>query len=146
MNDVGSMRLQERFASRPHSPAAALLSPRLLAIDGERGFARLQFDGKPDFCNPMGMLQGGFQTAMLDEAMAIAAIATVDFGRFVPTLELKVSFVRPAMPGVLIGEGQVVRSGRNVVFTEGRLLSADETLLATASATAVWRQRDDGAA
>lgn len=140
MNDVGSSDLRARYADRPHSPAASLLSPQLLDIDA-RGFARLQFDGKPEFCNPMGMLQGGFQAAMLDEAMAMAAIATVDFGRFVPTLELKINFLRPAMPGVLIGEGTVVRSGRNIVFTEGRLLAADDTLLATASATATWRPR-----
>lgn len=142
MNDVGSSDLRARYANRPHSPAAALLSPQLLDIHA-RGFARLQFDGKPEFCNPMGMLQGGFQAAMLDEAMAMAAIATVDFGRFVPTLELKINFLRPAMPGVLIGEGTVVRSGRNIVFTEGRLLSADDTLLATASATATWRPRGE---
>lgn len=141
MNDVGAADLRERYANRPHSPAAALLSPELLEIDGGRGFARLRFDGKPAFCNPMGMLQGGFQAAMLDEAMAIAAIATVDFGRFVPTLELKINFLRPAMPGPLTGEGIVVRSGRNIVFTEGRLLAADDTLLATASATATWRPR-----
>lgn len=132
--------LLERLKKRPSaSPAAALLGAEPLAIDAARGFARLAFQARPEFCNPMGILQGGFITGMLDEAMAIAAVATRDFTDFVPTLELKISFFRPVPPGRLVAEGAVTHLGRRIVFTEARLFDPDGRLCAAATGTAQFR-------
>ncbi len=46
----------------PHSPARELLGLHLLQLD-HRGHARVRFDGKPEFTNPAGYLQGGILTA-----------------------------------------------------------------------------------
>ena len=54
-----------------------------------------------------------------------------------PTAEMKTSFFRPAMPGVLKGVGRVVRWGRTLAFTEGELYDADGRLVAKATGTAV---------
>jgi acyl-coenzyme A thioesterase PaaI-like protein len=47
-----------------------------------------------------------------------------------------VSFVRPARPGTLIGEGRVVSRGRTIAFLAGELSTAAGELVATATATA----------
>jgi uncharacterized protein (TIGR00369 family) len=53
-------------------------------------------------------VQGGFLAAMLDDTMGPALVATLPAGHFAPTLELKVSYLRPARVGPLFGEGRIV--------------------------------------
>jgi uncharacterized protein (TIGR00369 family) len=63
-------------------------------------------------------------------------VATLPPGQFAPTLELKVSLLRPARPGRLIGTGRVVHRGGTIAFLEGSLRDVDGQLVATATATA----------
>ena len=116
-------------------PAAVLLGWKLVAIDPERGTVRVAFEAKPEFLNPIGTVQGGILTAMLDDTMGPAAAAHLGGDAVCPTLELKTSFLRPARLGALYGEGRVVHRGRDVVFVEGRLEDGEGRLLATATAT-----------
>jgi uncharacterized protein (TIGR00369 family) len=120
-------------------PSAKLLGCRPLEADPERGFCRSAFDNKPEFRNPMGALQGGFIAAMLDDTMAVGGLFKIGGGYIVPTLEMKVSFVRPAMTEEVIAEGWLVHAGRSIAFLEGRLLDADGAVCATATATALIR-------
>ncbi len=48
-------------------------------------------------------------------------MATLDDGEFAPTLELKVSFLRPAAPGRMVGTGRVVHRGGSIAFLAGEL-------------------------
>jgi uncharacterized protein (TIGR00369 family) len=120
----------------PPPPAAATLGFKLLAIDPERGTIRVQFEGKREFLNPMGVVQGGFLAAMLDDTLGPALVCSLPPGHFAPTIELKVNFIKPAPPGVLIGEGRVVSRGGTIAFLAGELRSEAGELLATATATA----------
>jgi uncharacterized protein (TIGR00369 family) len=88
-------------------------------------------------CNPMGQIQGGFVCAMLDECMSVAGMITSGMTHVVPTLEMKTSFLRPAMPGALRGVGRVVKWGRTVCFMEGELYDAEGRLLAKSTGTAI---------
>ena len=124
------------------TPVAALLRAQPISNDAESGVFRMGFEGRDEFCNMLGVLQGGIVTTMLDMAMSFAAIARIGPEFRVPTLEMKTTFLAPARPGRLIGEGWPVRTGKTICFMEGRLLDADGAPLATASATArVWRAR-----
>ena len=121
----------------PMPPAAALLGFKLLEVDPEQGTLRAQFDARPEFANPMGNVQGGFLAAMLDDTMGPALVATLGTDQFAPTLELKVSFLRPAKLGTpLVGEGRVVSKGSSIAFLSGELRDPDGELIATATATA----------
>jgi molybdopterin converting factor subunit 1 len=105
-------------------------------LDAEPGHVRMEFFAKEEFLNPGGAIQGGFLTAMLDETMGPAAISMLGRDQMVPTLELKVSFIRPARPGRLVADARVVHLGKSVVFLESSLVTDDGTLIAKASATA----------
>jgi uncharacterized protein (TIGR00369 family) len=64
------------------------------------------------------------------------AVGRASEGAYLPaSLEVKVSFFRPTHPGEVRAEAWVVRMGRSVAFTEGRLLDAEGVTLATASST-----------
>lgn len=105
-------------------------------LSAEPGHVRMEFTATEQFLNPAGVVQGGFITAMLDDTMGPAAVAQLGAGHFAPTLELKVSFLRPVGPGRLVGDGRVVHMGRSVVFLEGSLVDDEGNVVATATATA----------
>ena len=120
------------------------LGHELIEID-RAGFARARFRAEAAFLNPLGTVQGGILTAMLDEVMVDAALARLGADVVVPTLEIKTSFLRAVEAGPLTGEGRVTRAGRSVVFTEGTLFDADGREVARASATATIRPLPGGA-
>jgi uncharacterized protein (TIGR00369 family) len=120
----------------PPPPAATTLGFKLLDIDPSRGTIRVQFEGKREFLNPMGVVQGGFVAAMLDDTLGPALVCMLPPGHFAPTVELKVNFIKPAPLGLLIGEGRVVARGGTIAFLAGELRTAQGDLIATATATA----------
>lgn len=123
-------------ARQSEAPSSITLGFRPLDVDPDQRTARGEFIARPEFCNPLGVVQGGFLTAMVDEIMAVAAVASEDFQRFVPTLDMNVSFLEAARPGTITGYGRVRRMGRTVAFLEGELRNADDQILVSATATA----------
>ena len=123
------------FANIPFPKASQLLGFQPLEMDAATGRVVIQFEGKPEFANPMGNIQGGFLAAMLDECMAVAALAKSNFTVVVPTLEMKVSYLMPAGIGRLVGTGRVVKLGKSIAFLEGELADDKGDILARASAT-----------
>ena len=121
---------------QPLPPAAAMLGWGLSRVAPERGEIEVFFDASESFANAMGSIQGGFLAAMLDDTLGPALVATLPEGQFAPTLELKVSFLRPALPGRIIGTGRVVHRGGSIAFLAGELRDEAGALLATATATA----------
>ena len=122
-------------------PVAGLLCAQPIGCDPQRGRITVSFQARPEFCNLMGSVQGGMLTAMLDLTMSFAVLCALDDGHVVPSLEIKTSFIAPARPGVIIGEGMLIRRGRSIAFMEGRLADSQGNLLCTASATGQIRQR-----
>ena len=120
----------------PVPPCAILLGWKLLAAKPEQGWIRVGFDGKREFCNPAGFIQGGILCAMLDDTMGPAAFIKTKGEVYVPTIDMHVSFLAPAKVGPIIGEATVVQLGKTIAFLEGKLLDASGTVLARATASA----------
>jgi uncharacterized protein (TIGR00369 family) len=120
----------------PASPSARLLGWRLLDARPWDGWLKVGFDGKAEFCNPAGFIQGGILSAMLDDSMGPAVFVTSDGRFYTTTISLTVNFIAPARPGPLIVEAQVIQIGKSIAFMEGKLVGNDGTVLATASTTA----------
>jgi uncharacterized protein (TIGR00369 family) len=120
----------------PMPPCARLLGWHLLDARPAEGWIRIGFDGKPDFCNPAGFVQGGILSAMLDDTMGPAVFAMTGGKLYTSTISLTVNFLAPARPGPITCEAKVTQVGKTVAFIEGRLTAADGTLLATATTSA----------
>ncbi|MFI9045994.1 PaaI family thioesterase [Streptomyces sp. NPDC053427] len=127
----------------PLPRAAATLGWEFLDADVENGTMRLAFNATEDFTNPMGNVLGAFLAAMLYDTVGPALLATLQSDQFQSTLELKTSFLRPARPGRLFGNGRVVHRVGDIAFLEASLTDADDTVIATASATARVIPLDD---
>jgi len=119
----------------PYPRCAQTLGMKLLVAEPGSGAVSVQFEAKPEFANPVGNIQGGFLSAMLDDTIGPSIATILDADQFSPTLELKVSFLRPARVGKLFGQGRVIHQGRSIVFTEAELTDSDGLLIARASAT-----------
>jgi uncharacterized protein (TIGR00369 family) len=120
----------------PRPPCAELLGWEVVDARPADGWIRIRFEARPEFCNPAGVIQGGFLAAMLDDTMGPAMFIYGEGRVFTPTIDLNVSFLSPARPGPLYGEGQVVQAGKSIAFLEGKLMDLSGTLVARASASA----------
>ncbi|MFI7672963.1 PaaI family thioesterase [Actinophytocola sp. NPDC049390] len=119
----------------PMPAATTTLGWKLVDADTERGEIEVSFEATEDFLNPAGTVQGGFLTAMLDDTMGPALAATLDPGQYGTTIELKVSFLRPAKPGRLVGRGRIVHRGGTIAFLAGELLDESGQVVAVGSST-----------
>ncbi len=119
----------------PMPPATTTLGWSLIDADTERGEVEVSFEASENFLNPAGTVHGGFLSAMLDDTMGPALAVTLGPGLYGATIELKVSFLRPAKPGRIVGRGRVVHRGGTIAFLAGELLDDTGQVVAVGSAT-----------
>lgn len=117
---------------------------RWIEQDTEARRAVVEFEAKPEMCHSGNVVQGGFVTGWIDNAMAIASMIGPGEGRVAMTLELKISFFRSARPGPVIAEGWVEHGTGRTVFTEGLLRTPDGTPIAKGTSTIALVKLDKG--
>jgi uncharacterized protein (TIGR00369 family) len=90
----------------PAPPSAQLLGWRVLDARPQEGWIKVGFEGKREFCNLAGFVQGGFLSAMLDPAMAATVIVMSEGRLYTSTVSITVNFLAPAKPGPIIAEAR----------------------------------------
>ena len=130
-----------RFA-RTRPPALVTLGGGVTGWDAAAERVTMEWAATTAFCHSVeghprgGIVQGGFVTGWLDAAMAHACVAKSGFSVGVPSLEIKVSFLRPAHPGTYRSLGWITRWARRIAFMESELLDSENIVIARASSTA----------
>src|ERR1700678_1186324 len=117
-------------------PSSRLLGWHLLDARPSDGWVRIGFDGKPEFCNPAGFIQGGILSAMLDDTMGPAVFVMTEGRLYTATISMTVNFLAAAKVGPIVGEARVVHVGKTIAFIEGKLMDEAGRVLATASTNA----------
>ena len=134
---IDDTELLHRMRARK-APTTALLGLDLIELDSTAGRAKFAMLCAPQFCNPMGNLQGGIITTALDDAAATAVVARAGRRVGVPTIEFKVSFFGPArMNSRVFAEGRVMKFGRTIAFSEADLTDETGKLLARLTTSAM---------
>ena len=123
----------------PKPACAVTLGGSFTRIDPEAGTIETEFQARAEFANPVGHIQGGFLAAMLDDTLGPALVATLAKGLFAPTVNLSVSFHRPAKVGVITGKGRILKRGKELSFMSGELYQ-DGQIIASGTATAIVRE------
>jgi len=124
------------FAGVTMPPASATLGWRLIACDAKGGMISVGFEGKPEFANPAGVIQGGILGAMIDDAMSALVIAHTRAERFPSTIDLHVHYLRPVRPGPVRVDARISEKGRSVIFLEAELFESRGKRAARATASA----------
>lgn len=120
----------------PPPPVALLLGWHILDARPEAGWIRIGFQGRQEFLNPAGFIQGGILAAMLDDTMGPAVFAMTEGSLYTATIDMNISYLAPARLGLIIGEGQVVQLGRTVAFLEAKLIDEAGAVIARATSAA----------
>jgi len=119
---------------KPHALSATLGLEKVVD-HGENGRAVLHYRARMDQCHSGGVVQGGFVTGWIDAAMAHLVMAKTGY-QFSPlTLEIKVSFLQSAGPGLIVAEAWIERMGKSTAFLEGLIRNEKGEVLAKGSST-----------
>lgn len=121
-------------SEKVHDVARLLGFERMVDNGAQSGRAIIHFRSTMEMCHSGGIVQGGFITGWIDMTMANVIMAKQDQGNPL-SLEIKVSFLASARPGLVIAEAWVERMGRSTAFVEGLLRNESGEVLAKASST-----------
>ena len=116
----------------------AMASMGITVADVAPGRVVLEMPFNADFSQQHGFMHAGVITTAIDSACGFAAFTLMDADAEVLTVEFKCSFLAPAKSEKFRFEGAVVKPGRTLVFTEGKVFAvagAEEKLIATMTAT-----------
>lgn len=123
--------------SKKRPPCSDTLGMHLSAVDQASKTITMTFDVSESFANPTGAVQGGFVSAMLDEAMSTCCIIASNVTMTAPTLEMKISFLRPLFPGPARVEARILKWGKSAAFMEAEAFDPNGKTVAKATATAL---------
>ena len=123
--------VEQMNASQP--AVIRTLQGRVLAYAAERRELRMEFRIGLEFCHTVDIVQGGFITAMLDASMAHVVVAAEQGKVRVSSIDINVSFLRPARAGGFTAVGAIVKSGRTIAFLKAELYADNGELVATAT-------------
>lgn len=126
---------EEKTRIPPTGIAKTLGLETVVDNGAQSGRAVLHFRATMDMCHSGGIVQGGFVTGWLDMAMANVVLSKSNYEQNLLSLEIKVSFLASAGPGLMIAEAWIERMGRSTGFLEARLTNERGDVLAKASST-----------
>lgn len=131
------LELMQMMASGtlPPPPIAKTLGFRL--VEAGPGHAMFECEPAEYHYNPIGIVHAGLALTLMDSAMGLAFVTTLDEPMGWTTLEVKANFTRPltADTGLVRCTGSVVHPGRRVATTEARVEDALGRLCAHGTST-----------
>ena len=120
-------------AGEPPSPATRTLGIRIVRLVSGRALLEMNVDR--NLHNLSGTMHGGMIGDLADAAMGIALATTLKQDEDFTTIEMKMSFIRPHVNGVLRAEGLVAKRGRRIAFTEAIVTNSKKEVVAKSSGT-----------
>ena len=102
----------------------------------EGGESTLHFAPRPEHCNSFGVAHGGAVMTFLDVIMATAA-RSANAGSGIVTIEMKTSFMQPAVPGTgpLVAKGVLMHRTVTMAFTQSTVFDGAGRACAHATGT-----------
>ena len=115
-----------------HSPFMRFLG--LEMVRAEKGLVEIRLPFRDEFLRNDGSdwLHGGVVSALADIAGDYAVISETSMG--VPTIDMRVDFLRPARRGDLTAIGRTVRVGKTISVADVEIRDATGTLVAVGRA------------
>jgi len=113
----------------PNVPIGDTLGFRL--SEAERG--RVVLTGAPDRSayNLIGTVHGGWAASILDTALALSVLTTLDAEQSFTTVDIRINYLRPLTveTGPVTATGRVLQSGRRLAYSEAHLTDAAGKLI-----------------
>lgn len=111
-----------------HQGLTELLGLEIVEMDDDG--AAIELDADERHLNLHGTVHGGAIATLVDSAMG-AAVRREDTGDEAPvTIEMKVTYLRPASPGRLRAEAAIRRRGKRIIVAEVDVYDEDHEAVA----------------
>jgi acyl-CoA thioesterase len=108
----------------------------------EAGRSRCILQVAPRLLNPHGVVHGGVTYSMADTGMGAAVYSVMEGDELCATVEMKITYLRPARSGTLVCETWIITRGKRIAALESEI-SSDGQLVAKASGTySIFRGRE----
>jgi uncharacterized protein (TIGR00369 family) len=101
----------------------------------EPGSVRAEWTVDPRMLNSRGELMGGFYGVLADAVLALSAMTVLNKDEFFKTSDLRVSFFRPILKGVIKIKGSVINKSKSMIHLEAVFKNDQGKLLSKATAT-----------
>jgi len=112
--DTHLAQLATAFEGIPHCRELGL---KIISLEPRRAMMRLEYDDRLIGNPATGVIHGGVISAVIDTVAGLAASASVPVKSAVATLDLRIDYLRPALPGeAVIGEAECYRLTHSVAF------------------------------
>ena len=82
-----------------------------------------------------GIAHGGVAASLVDSVVGLALLTMLRSHEPIATVELKVNFIQPAEPGLLIAEGKILHRGNQIAVGDGLIRDRKGRLVAKGTAT-----------
>jgi uncharacterized protein (TIGR00369 family) len=122
-------------AEMERPPYHAVLRPQPVSADVESGTVVIKLPYRPEFrrAPDEAGYHGGVIAALIDLA-GHAAIA-VQVGRMVPTVDLRIDYLRAAAGGDLTARAKILRAGRSIARADVEITDGENNLIAVGRGT-----------
>ena len=128
MSELNPAYLERLYQTVNTSPYPHHLGFRLVSVwhDG----ARVELPIQHHHLQPYGIVHGGVISTLIDTATFWAAYGTIPEDAGLVNVDLKLNYLEPAIRGMLIAEGTLIRPGRTISYAEARVTDERGALVA----------------
>jgi uncharacterized protein (TIGR00369 family) len=132
---AGKLSAEQIQAAFDASPFLGFLGLKVVALDHEAGTLTVSMPMRPELERRLGSGQfhGGPLAAFIDSVGDYAIGMAVGGG--VPTINLRIDYLRPAVGSVLTGTARVRRAGRTVALVDVDVYDEKQALVAVGRGT-----------
>jgi uncharacterized protein (TIGR00369 family) len=133
MTEPDAMARLRAEMERP--PYHAVLRPQPVAVDAQSGTVTIRLPYREEFRRAPDApgYHGGVIAALIDLAGHAAVAVTV--GRMVPTIDLRIDFLRAPAGGDLTARGKLLRAGRSIARADVEILDDTNNVVAVGRGT-----------
>lgn len=133
MNEKMKLILDTMVKGKWKAPAGELIGFTLTEYGEGNAVYTIRVDKRHH--NPMGQVHGGIICDIMDAAMGIAMVTTLNENENFTTVNLQVNFLKGVSEADLIAEGVVINRGKTIGYVECNLKDTDGNLIAVAQST-----------
>jgi uncharacterized protein (TIGR00369 family) len=83
-----------------------------------KGYARVEVENRTETMQPGGVMHGGASFGLADTAVAAALVTLYEEGTLLLTIEMKINYLEPILPGLVTAEAYVLRASRRSAYAE----------------------------
>jgi uncharacterized protein (TIGR00369 family) len=109
------------------------MAMRLVAMD--IGKATIQLDHSNDHLQPFGLVHGGVIATIIDTATFWSVFMCIPEDAGLVNVDLKLNYLKSVTRGRLKAEGCAIRQGRRICYSEAKVYSENEDLIAHGTST-----------